>query len=114
MEPGIGEFGGLAYGVDILIRNKKRNLVICGEVKKDRAEFNKLVEGFRHCRQRGPHSKDQCAFGKNHPKYEFCNAIRPSHFFAAAPGLKTCFRLEYSPQISIKKEEADLIYASGP
>lgn len=108
MEPGISEFGGLAYGVDILIRVPESNTVICGEVKKDRAEFQKLVDGFRYCCQRGPHTKAECAFAQNHPKYEFCSAIKPACFFATAPGKKICFSLTYDGTARIEKETHEL------
>jgi hypothetical protein len=108
MEPGISEFGGLAYGVDILIRDPERDIIICGEIKKDHAEFQKLVNGFRYCCQRGPHAKDECAFAKNHPKYEFCSAIKPRCFFAAAPGEEICFTLASDGDICIEKEVPEL------
>lgn len=112
MEPGIEEFKGLAYGVDILIRDPKRNIVICGEVKRNNAEFKKLIDGFRHCCQRGPHPKDECEFSKNHPKYEFCSSIKPSYFLAIAPGQAISFKLSYNKHPFIENEKSELIYSS--
>lgn len=108
MEPGVAEFGDLAYGVDILIRDKDHGIVICGEVKKSAAEFEKLISGFKHCCARGRHAKADCDFPQNHAKYEFCMAIRPSHFFAAAPGKTICFTLEHGASMSIGSVSRDL------
>jgi hypothetical protein len=107
MEPSKAEVGHLAYGVDILIRDEERSITICGEVKKDRSELHKLVEGFRDCCRRGPHTKDQCKLAKNHRKYEFCYALKPAYFFATAPGEEICFRLD---GLCIQEEHRCLVY----
>jgi hypothetical protein len=105
MEPGIAEFGKLAYGVDIFIRDTERGAIICGEVKKNRSEFEALVEGFRYCCQGGAHGKAQCSFSKNHPKFEFCSVVKPRYFFATAPGEEICFKLVYENGPYIEGEQ---------
>ncbi len=104
MEPGIAEFGNLAYGVDIVIRDVESNVTISGEVKKDTAEFEKLIAGFRACCTKGPHTKADCAFPQNHAKYEFCAATKSSYFFATAPGQTICFSLAHDGDMRIIDE----------
>lgn len=108
MEPGRREFNDLAYAVDILVRDVDSGILICGEVKKDRAEFQQLISGFRACCQRGPHAKDDCANAKNHAKYALCSAAKPALFFAAAPGEAICFSLAFDPLLPINAETAQL------
>ncbi len=108
MEPGKREFRDLAYAVDILIRPSREDRVICGEVKKDAAEFQQLVDGFKACCLRGAHSKAECTHAKNHAKYAFCAEIKPPAFFAAAPGKALCFSLVYDPVLRIDTESATL------
>jgi len=107
LEPTKREFKGLAYGVDILIRDGSSQR-ICGEVKRDRSEFRRLVEGFRHCcREGSEHQKGQCKFHRNHSKYEFCKEFKPDYFFAVAPGEQICFKMA---GLNIEQELPDLIY----
>jgi hypothetical protein len=107
MEPCKGEFRNFAYGVDILITDKARNITICGEVKRNRSEFQRLIEGFRYCCQKGPHTKGQCNFARNHRKYEFCAAFKPAYFFVTAPGDEICFKLV---GLEIREEHRGLVY----
>lgn len=109
MEPCKGEFRDFAYGVDLLIRDEARGITICGEVKRNRSEFRRLIEGFRYCCQRGPHTRDQCSFAKNHRKYQFCAEVKPEpvYFFATAPGEEICFKLV---GLEIREEHRGLVY----
>jgi hypothetical protein len=108
MEPSKAEFRELAYGVDILIRDKASNITICGEVKRNRSEFQQMVEGFRYCCQRGLHASEQCKFAKNHPKYDFCAEFKPAYFFVTAPGEEICFKLV---GLDIQEEHRGLVYS---
>jgi hypothetical protein len=111
MEPCKEGFRDFAYGVDILIGDKARDITICGEVKRNQSEFQRLIEGFRYCCHRGPqHTKDQCNFAKNHRKYEFCSKVKPQpvYFFATAPGEEICFKLV---GLEIQEEHRSLVYS---
>lgn len=90
------DFGAIARGVDLIIKSRSGKVVICGEVKKDDSEFERLIEGFNHCCQQGPHSKNDCKFKSNHPKYEACAFVKPLYFWAVSPGRELCYRLTYS------------------
>lgn len=115
VEPSKREFRDLAYGVDILIRDNAKKVVVCVEVKRSQPELERLIEGFRYCCQLGRHTKDQCdrRFRKNHSKYAFCSKIGPEYLFATAPGGQICFKLTCTVDGAvIQEEQRDLIY--GP
>jgi hypothetical protein len=114
MEPSISEFGNLAYAVDILLRDSQDRIVACGEVKRGLREFNSLIAAFRQCCRRGMHSRMDCAFKQNHPKYEFCYREKPKYFFAAAPGEAICFRLNHNAGMTISEEQPGLVYRNAP
>jgi hypothetical protein len=110
MEPPISEFRDLAYAVDILIKDATGDIAVCGEVKRDSKELQKLIDGFRYCCGIGKHRKDQCPFKKNHAKYEFCSTFKPAYFFATAPGREVCFKLSHMGDVSIQEMYQGLIY----
>jgi len=110
MEPGRRDFGKLGYGVDVVIRNAQRQIVVCGDVKRDARELQLLIHGFRYCCGVGPHYKDACRFKRDHAKYEFCSVAKPSYFFATAPGQEICFMLSHNGQVAIQKESSRLVY----
>jgi hypothetical protein len=89
------DFGALARGVDLIVKSSAGKVVICGEVKKDNQELEKLIEGFHHCCQQGQHDKSDCKFKPNHPKYELCAFVKPLYFWAVAPGQEICYKLSY-------------------
>ena len=93
MEPSIKEHRSLAYGVDILVRTPSGKVLVCVEVKRGVAELQKLVTDLRTCFRRGAHSRDECGFPQNHPKYEFCATYRPNYFWAVAPDTDICLKL---------------------
>jgi hypothetical protein len=111
MEPSFPEFPNLSWAVDILLKDKAGDVVAGCEVKRDERELRQLVAGFRHCCARGAHSKGECHFAKNHPKYEFCTAIKPAYFMAAARGREISFRLAYDGTAIAIIEEGDHLIA---
>ena len=106
------DFGALARGVDLIIKSSTGKVVICGEVKKDSQELEKLIEGFHYCCERGQHDRNDCQFKPNHPKYELCAFIKPLYFWAVAPGHELCYRLSYSEDKIFPEEIISLPYSS--
>nr|WP_290228210.1 hypothetical protein [Trichocoleus desertorum] len=97
------DFGALARGVDLIIKSQAGKVLICGEVKKDSREFEKLIEDFHYCCQQGQHSKNDCKCKTNHPKYELCAFVKPVYFWAVSPGRELCYQLSYlEDQIFLK------------
>jgi hypothetical protein len=98
------DFGALARGVDLIIKSQAGKVLICGEVKKDSREFEKLIEDFHYCCQQGQHSKNDCKSKPNHPKYELCAFVKPVYFWAVSPGRELCYQLSYlEDQIFLKE-----------
>jgi hypothetical protein len=112
MEPGIRDFGRLAYAVDILIRDGQGG-TICGEVKRSETELQQLVDGFTSCCKIGPHTYNQCPFKRNHAKYDFCAKLKPLYFVATSPGRELSFKLVHNGHITIEKRCEGLIYKGG-
>lgn len=109
MESPITEFAGLAYGVDLILKDPNNRVIVCGEVKKDEAEFKKMVDGFRYCCQSPPHAREECKFGKtNHAKYEFCEVVKPDYFFITAPNHKICFKINSAASTNIEDVSEEL------
>lgn len=104
MEPSIKEHRSLAYGVDILIKSTKGEILVCVEVKRSVAELQKLITDLRTCCKRGAHPKDDCGFPQNHPKYEFCAFYKPTYFLGVAPDSEVCFGMTYDDD-SIELEQ---------
>lgn len=104
MEPSIKEHRSFAYGVDILIKSTKGEILVCVEVKRSVAELQKLITDLRMCCKRGAHPKDDCGFPQNHPKYEFCAFYKPIYFLGVAPDAEVCFRMTYDDD-SIELEQ---------
>lgn len=110
MEPTFPGLPRLAWAVDIVLRNADRSIIACCEVKRDDRELDQLVAGFRHCCGAGPHRRDECLFGKNHPKYDLCAVLKPAYFMATSPGREICFRLSHAGgAVTIAKELQHLI-----
>ncbi len=95
MEPTIKAHGAMAYGVDVLVKAPGGNILACVEVKRSVSELRKLKRDFSQCCHRGDHTKEDCAFQQNHPKYAFCAHYKPNYFWAVAPGEEACFGLGY-------------------
>jgi hypothetical protein len=95
MEPSIKEYRSFAYGVDILVRSAAGEVLICVEVKRSAPELAKLVTDLGACCRRGSHSREDCGFPQNHPKYEFCARYQPTYFWAVAPDADVCLRMKY-------------------
>lgn len=108
LEPVKEDFGTLAYAVDILLKSNDGKVLVAGEVKATTSEFEKLIKGFRYCCGRGDHQKTDCMYSSNHPKYAFCETVRPSYFWAAAPSREACFKLTYVEGKILLKERATL------
>lgn len=108
MEPNIAEFEDLAYAVDFFIKDETGKIPVCGEAKRNKAEFNNLINGFRSCCERAPHTKADCLFPKNHAKYQFCARYKPAYFFATAPNQQICFSLSHDDGVHIKAEMTEL------
>ncbi|MBW4489770.1 MAG: hypothetical protein KME12_18465 [Trichocoleus desertorum ATA4-8-CV12] len=106
------DFGALARGVDLVIKSAAGKILICGEVKKDSREFEKLIEDFRYCCQQGQHNKSDCKCRSNHPKYELCAFIKPAYFWAVSPGRELCYRLSYLDRKILLAEVASLPHRS--
>jgi len=87
---------GLSWAVDILLKSPQGTNVAACEVKRDDRELKKLISGFRSCCGVGLHSKKECKFSKNHPKFELCHSLRPEYFMAVSPGQEVCLQLSYS------------------
>ena len=113
MEPTLGEFGNLAYGVDILLKSIEDEIIVCGEVKGDRASFTSLIKGFKYCCEQGSHDKKECKYASNHPKYSFCESVKPQYFWAVSPCQEICFKLDYLPNGRILLEELESIPDKG-
>ena len=110
MEPTFPDLPRLAWAVDIVLRNADRAIIACCEVKRDDRELDQLVAGFRHCCGAGPHRRDECRFGKNHPKYDLCAVLKPAYFMATSPGREICFRLSHNGDtVAIAQESQRLI-----
>lgn len=95
MEPDFEDDRDMSYGIDILVKSPKGQILACVEVKRSVAELQKLITDLRACCQRGAHAKDDCGFPQNHPKYEFCAFYKPAYFWAVAPDADVCFRMKY-------------------
>lgn len=95
LDPNIEECRSLAYGVDLLVRSNRGEILICVEVKRSIAELQKLITDFRACCNRGAHSQDDCGFPQNHPKYEFCALAQPIYFWGVAPDANICLKMKY-------------------
>lgn len=106
------DFGALARGVDLVVKSSTGKVVICGEVKKDDQEFEKLIEGFHYCCQQGQHDKNDCKFKPNHPKYELCAFVKPLYFWAVAPGKEICYKLSYRDEQILPEEVISLPHRS--
>ena len=95
MEPDFEDDRDMSYGIDILVKSPRGQILACVEVKRSVAELQKLITDLRACCQRGAHAKDDCGFPQNHPKYEFCAFYKPAYFWAVAPDADVCFRMKY-------------------
>lgn len=109
MEPRFPELPRLAWAVDISLTNAEGRVVALCEVKRDNREMDQLLTGFKHCCEAGPHSRDGCHFGKNHPKYELCSEVKPMYFLAASPGRAACFKLSYNGRLVIQEQTPGLL-----
>ena len=106
------DFGALARGVDLVIKSHAGKILICGEVKKDSREFEKLIEDFHYCCQQGKHSKNTCKCKSNHPKYELCTFAKPLYFWGVAPGREICYKLSYLDEQILLEEVISLPHRS--
>jgi hypothetical protein len=96
MEPTFPDRPELSWAVDILLKGPQGTNVAFCEVKRDDRELERLISGFRYCCGAGSHSKNECKFSKNHPKFALCVALKPEYFMAVSPGQEVCFQLSYS------------------
>jgi hypothetical protein len=103
MEPSIDEQPAVITGVDIVVKSTDGRTLIGVEVKRNAAELQKLMLDLQACCRRGPHTRDDCGFPQNHPKYEFCLSSRPNYFWAVAPDAEVCFRMNYETGIALEQ-----------
>lgn len=103
LDPDLKDDQDTPYGIDILIKSRTGQILICAEVKRSAPELEKLSADLRACCTRGPHRRDECGFPQNHPNYEFCAAFKPIYFWAVAPDADVSFRMNYEGR-TIKPE----------
>ncbi|MEY2562783.1 MAG: hypothetical protein QOH88_976 [Verrucomicrobiota bacterium] len=87
------------HGIDLLVRSRPDEILICVEVKRSAAELQKLMTDMGACCKRGPHARDECGFPQNHAKYEFCALNQPAYFWAVAPDADVCLRMNYDGDV---------------
>ena len=110
MEPSIEEFGGCAYGVDIILLGPNGNILFCCENKSSTKEFDKLIRQFHSCCAIGDHEKVDCTDKENHGKYRFCTKAKPMLFWAVSPHTESLYALTYEDNGVITcKESSQLI-----
>jgi len=93
LEAGRPEHHSNAESFDLLVRSPEGEIFIWIEVRRTRAELEKLIADLRACSRRGPHAHEDCGFPQNHPRHEFCVANQPPCLWALAPDAEMSFEV---------------------
>jgi hypothetical protein len=107
MEPVRREFGPLAYGVDIVIRNAAGQFV-CGDVKRGKKELDALLRDFRSCCGLGLHSRIVLRILALVP---FAREIDLSHS-STASGAR--IKMPFSPRLTKRPSEFQVPDSGNP
>jgi hypothetical protein len=95
LEPGSSEHRPGALGFDLLVRSPAGKALVWVEVRRSAVELQKLIVDLRACSRRGSHSRQDCGFPQNHPRYEFGLSQTPDFLWAVAPDADICLRMTY-------------------
>jgi hypothetical protein len=102
LEPGHPEHHSNAESFDLLVRSPEGKIFVWIEVRRSRAELEKLIADLRACSRRGAHAHVDCGFPQNHPRHEFCVANQPPCLWAVAPDGEMSFEMTYDGALELK------------